>query len=63
MLVIEIEIDHSVETDKDKTLDPTKGDKHKADAYNVDMTVGEEAVDIKIVVIEMTVKVKVKVLI
>ena len=39
----EIEIDHTVETDKDKTLDLTVGDDHKIDRYNTDMTVGEEA--------------------
>ena len=55
-MVIEIEIDHSVETDKDKTLDLTIGDNHKIDVYNVDMTVGEEVIDIKIMIIEMTVE-------
>ena len=37
ILVIEIEIDHSVETDKDKTLDLTVGDNHKTDIYNMDI--------------------------
>ena len=57
-MVIEIEIDHSVETDKDKTLDLTIGDSHKRDTYNVDMTGGEEAIDIKIMIIEMTAEIE-----
>ena len=40
-LMIEIEIDHTVETDRDKTLDPTIGDNHKTDMYNMDMTGGD----------------------
>ena len=58
MSVTEIEIDHSVETDKDKTSDLTIGDNQKTDAYNVDMTVGEELIDIKIIIIEMTVEIE-----
>ena len=52
------EIDYSVETDKDKTLDPTIGDNHKTSTHNMDMTVGEEAIDIKIMIVEMTVKIE-----
>ena len=53
-----IEIDHTVETDKDKTLDSTMGDNHKTDIYNMDVTVGEEVVDIKIMIIEMAVEIE-----
>ena len=53
--MIEIEIDLSVAIDKDKTLDLTIGDKHKIDIYNVDMTVGEETTDVKIMIIQVTV--------
>ena len=53
-----IEIDHTVETDKDKTLDPSTGDNHKTDIYNMDMTVGEEVIDVKIMIIEMTVEIE-----
>ena len=55
-MVIEIEIDHTVGTDKDKTLDPTIGDNYKTD--NVDMTVEEEVIDVKIMTIEMTVEIE-----
>ena len=55
-MIIEIEIDHIVGTDKDKTLDPTIGDSHKTD--NVDVTVGEEVIDIKIMIKEMTVEIE-----
>ena len=51
-----IEIDHIVETDKDKTLDPTIGANHKIDAYNVDVTVGEEVMDAKITIMKITVE-------
>ena len=57
-MVIEIEKDHSVETDKDKTLDPAIEDKHEAEAYNMDMKVEEEVIDVKIKVIEMTVEIE-----
>ena len=58
-MVIEIEIDHSVEIDKDKPLDPTTGDNCKTDAYNRDMTVGEEIIDVRIIItIEMTVEIE-----
>ena len=43
---------------RSKTLDPTIGDNHKTDAYNVDMTVGEEVIDVKIIIIEMTVEIE-----
>ena len=56
ILVQEMEIDHTVGTDKDKTLDPTIGDNHKTD--NVDMTVGEEVMDVRIMIIEMTVEIE-----
>ena len=52
-----IEIDHIVWADKDKTSDPTIGDNHKTDVYNVDVTVGEEVIDVKIMIIEMTVEI------
>ena len=53
-----IEIDHIVETDKDKTLDPTLGDNHKTDIYNMGMAVGKEVTDITIIIIEMTVEIE-----
>ena len=52
----EIEIDHLVEIHKGKTLDPTTGDNCKINAYNMEMIVGEEIIDIKII-IEMTVEI------
>ena len=59
ILVIEIEIDHLVEIHKDKTLDSTTGDNHKIDTYNVEMTAGEEVIDVKImIIIEMTVEIE-----
>ena len=57
-MVTETEIDHSVETDKDKILDLTIGRNHKTDVHNVDMTVGEEVIDFKIIIIEMTVEIE-----
>ena len=57
ILVIETEIYHLVGIDKDKTLDPTTGNNHKADAYNMEMIVGEEVIDIKIIT-EMTVEIE-----
>ena len=48
----------SYSRDKDKTLDPTVGDNHKTDVYNMDMTVGEEVMDIKIMILEMTVEIE-----
>ena len=56
--MIEIEIDHTVGIDKDKTLDLTIGDNHKTDVYNMDVTIGEEAIDIKIMTIEVTVEIE-----
>ena len=56
--ILEIEIGHSVETDKDKILDLTIGDNNKTDACNVNMTIGEKVIDIKIIIIEMTVEVE-----
>ena len=50
-MVIEIEIDYTGGTDKDKTLDSTIGDSHKTD--NMDVIVGEEGIDIKIMTIEI----------
>ena len=55
-LVIEIEIDHTVGTDKDKTLDPAIEDSHKTD--NMDVIVGEEVIDVKIMIIEITVEIE-----
>ena len=56
--MIEIEIDHSVEIDKDKTLDLIIEDNHKIDIYNVDVIVGEEVMDTKIMIIEVTVEIE-----
>ena len=50
MLVIETEIDHSVEIEKDKTLDLTIGDNCKIDIHKVDVIIGQEAIDAKIMV-------------
>ena len=58
ILAIEMIIDHAVGTDKDKTLDLTIGDNHKADTLNMEMTVGEEAIDIKTMIIEMIVEIE-----
>ena len=59
ILVTEIEIDHIVGTDKDKTLDPITGHNHKTDAHNVDMTEEEEVIDVKIIIIiEMIVEIE-----
>ena len=55
-MVLEIEIDHTVGTDKCKTFDLTIGDGHKTDIYSMYMTVGEEATDIKIMIMEVTVE-------
>ena len=58
ILEIETEIDHSVgiELTIDKTLDLTIGDNHKIDVHRMDMTIGEEAIDAKIVELEVTVE-------
>ena len=56
--MIEIEIDYSVGKEKDKTLDLTVGDNHKIDIYKMDMTIGEEAIDAKIMVLEVTVEIE-----
>ena len=56
ILVIEIEIDHTVGTDKDKTLDPTIGDNYKTDSMH--MIVGEEVIDVKFMTIAMTVEIE-----
>ena len=56
--MIEIEIDHSVEIKKDKTLDPTIGDNHKIDVPIMDVTIGEDAIDAKIMVLEVTVEIE-----
>ena len=50
-LVIEIEIDHLVGTDKDKTFDPTIGDSHKTDS--VDLTEGKEVIHVNIMTVEI----------
>ena len=47
-MVTEIEVEHFIVTDKDKTLDPTIGVGHKID--NVKMITEEEIIDIKIMV-------------
>ena len=52
-----IETDHIVGIDKDKTLDPIIGDSCKTDAYNMEMTIGEEIIEVKII-IEMTVEIE-----
>ena len=54
--MIEIGIDHSVEIDKDKTLDLIIEDNYKIDIYNVDVIVGEKAIDAKIMITEVTVE-------
>ena len=59
--MIETEIDHSVEMQKDKTLDLTIGDNHKIDIPIMDVTIGEEAKDAKIMIIEVTVEKEVRV--
>ena len=50
MLEIETEIDHSagIELTMDKTLDLTIGDNYKIDVHIMDMTIGNEAIDAKI---------------
>ena len=48
----------SFSIDKDKILDLTIGDNHKTDAHNMDMAVEEEVIDIKIMIIEMTVEIE-----
>ena len=40
-MIIEIEIDHTVETEIDNILDLIIGDNHKTDTYNMDVTIGE----------------------
>ena len=60
MIETETEIDHSVgiELTIDKTLDLTTGDNHKIDIHRMDVTIGEEAIDIKIMIIEVTVEIE-----
>ena len=55
---IETETDHSVgiKVTIDKTLDLTIGDNHKIDIHIMDMTIGEDAIDAKIMVLEVTVE-------
>ena len=53
----EIEIDHIVGIDKDRALDPITGNSCKTDGYNMEMIVGEEIIDIKII-IEMRVEIE-----
>ena len=57
---IETEIDHSVgiELTIDKTLDITIGDNHKIDIYRIDVTIGEEAIDTKIMELMVTVEIE-----
>ena len=56
ILDIETEIDHSVEIEKDKTLDLIIGDNHKIDIHKMDITIGEETTDTNIMVLEVTVE-------
>ena len=57
--ILVTEIDHLVGTYKDKTLDPTIGDNHKTDAYNMEMTVGEVTIDARIIItIEVIVEIE-----
>ena len=58
--VIETEIDHSVEIDKDKTLDLTIVDNHKIDIHLMDMTIEEETINVKIMTTEVTVEIEVE---
>ena len=53
----EIGIDHIIGIEKDKSLGSIIGDSCKTDTYNVEMIVGEEIIDIKII-IEMTVEIE-----
>ena len=57
---IETEIDHSlgIEVAIDKSLDLTIGDNHKIDQHKMDMTLGEEAIDAKIMVLEVTLEIE-----
>ena len=48
----------SFSRDKNKILDLATGDNHKIEAYNMDMTVGKEIIDIRIIIIEMTVEIE-----
>ena len=48
----------SFSRDKDKTLDLTTGDNCTIDAYNMEMTVEEEIIDVKVIIIEMTVEIE-----
>ena len=57
-MVTEIEINHSIEIDKDKTLNLTVGDNQKIDVYNMDMAIRNEATDAKIMVLEVTVQIE-----
>ena len=56
--MIETEIAHTVETEIDKILDLTIGDNHKTDTYNMDVTVGEEVIDAKIMITEVRVEIE-----
>ena len=53
--MIEIEIDHTVETEIDKSFDLIIGDNHKTGTYNMDMTIEEEVIDVKNMITEVTV--------
>ena len=57
-MVIKIEIDNSVEIDREKNSDLIIDNNHKIDIYNMDVTVREEAIDVKIIIIEVTVEIK-----
>ena len=48
IVVIEIEVEHLIVTDRDKILDPTIGDSHKID--NVETITEEKVIDVKIMV-------------
>ena len=56
--MIEIEIDHTVEIDKGKTLGLIIEDNHKKEIYIVDLIVGEEVTDTKIMITEVTVEIE-----
>ena len=57
-MVIEIEIDHTVEINIEKTLGLIIEDNHKIDIYNMDVIVGEEVIDAKLIITEVTVEIE-----
>ena len=59
IVAIGIETDDLVGRDKNKSLDLTTGENLKTDAYNLEMMVGEEVIDVKtIIIIEMIVEIE-----